>query len=150
MNDDESLALPSMTHIHGKKRIRKRHLGWVGMIDKLVGKQDVVVHAVGQKNSERNHKDELPEMKLTRSLLYEQQVSKLFFIKRMWWAFTEGMCVCVCYGKQVDLFILTPAQRFPPEAYKWIRSSDEDYRLKKIKLKKISNLLLTITIMNEK
>lgn len=76
MNDRESLDLPCMTHIHGKKRIRKRHLGRVGMIDKLVGKQDVVVHAVGQKNSECHHKDQLPEMKLTGFILYEQLVSK--------------------------------------------------------------------------
>lgn len=62
MNDTESEVLPSMTHIHGKKSVRKSHLGRFRVIDKLVGEQDVVVHAVGQKNSERHHKDKLSEM----------------------------------------------------------------------------------------
>lgn len=43
------------------------------------------------------------------------------------------------YGTRVDLVKLTQARRSPPEAYKWIHSSDEGYRRKKKKkLKKIS------------
>lgn len=59
------------------------------MIDKLVGEQDVVIHAVGQKNSERHHKDQLPEMKLKGFLCAatSYEVNVFFSLpkrKRMW------------------------------------------------------------------
>lgn len=59
---------PGTADINWKKGIRQSDFWWIGAIDKLVGKEYVIVHAVSQEHCEANHKQQLTARKKERQV----------------------------------------------------------------------------------
>lgn len=62
--------LPGIADIHRQEGIRQRDFRWVNVIYKLVGKKDVIIHAVSQENCEANHKQQLTARR--KKVLHEE------------------------------------------------------------------------------